>query len=265
MGVTLLRLRRRDEARDALKKAITIYQHSTDEDFRRRNGKNYYKAIYQLGKVYLAKKRYGHAEACFSKVLNEDCRSYNQKGFVRFRLAKCFYLQADYQRALDQLADIDDNVAHKEFTHDLRGRCHFKLGDAAAAIKAFDQALKRKADGYIFRNRALAHILAKNLEAAKRDLDVAMRKDRLGKHKTLLILGEVAMLQNHLSEAIAYFEKAIAYKYKKYDAIYREAHMALGEAYEMQGNRDKAAVHFGQAAELINRPDHIREAVPGHD
>jgi Flp pilus assembly protein TadD len=41
--------------------------------------------------------------------------------------------------------------------------------------------------------------------------------------------------------------------------------MALGEAYEMQGNRDKAAVHFGQAAELINRPDHIREAVPGHD
>jgi tetratricopeptide (TPR) repeat protein len=252
LGVVLLRDNQKDAARDALKKAITLYQNNNDDDYRRRHGKYYYKAIYQLGKVYFAKKRFNHAAACFNKVLSEDNRHYNEKGFVLFNLAKCAYSSEDYRLALKHLDSISDRVGKQEYTHDLRGRCYFRLGKAAAALTAFGAALKRKPAGYIFRDRALAHILAKDYEAAKKDLDVALRKDRLGKHKTLLILGEVSMLQNSYKTAIAYFTQAIDYKQKTYEADYRQAHMALAEAYDKIGEATKARDHYALAAEQIN-------------
>jgi len=248
--VAQLNLLKSKKAKETLSKAISAYQNITDEKWQKSQAKYYLKSIFYLGKAYYDIKQFQNALACFKKVNDEDKRHYLAPHIKKYNLAKGFFGVKRYNEAEAMLISLGNHKMARNYVFSLLAQVQAEAGETGKAFASFETALKKHPDAYIYSYRAALHEKQGDLYKAIADYHQALRRDRVGKHKTLLALGKISMQQNKLTEADSFFRRAIDFKKKIYDADYYEAHLALAECFHLAGEENKAKSEYSIAAAL---------------
>lgn len=249
-GVAQLNMLKSKKAKETLSKAINVYQNITDEKWLKSQAKYYLKSIFYLGKAYYDLEQYQNALSCFKKVSNEDKRHYLAWHIKDYNLAKGFYGIKKYHEAEKILTRLSKNKMSKNYVYALLAQVQAAKNETGKAFASFETALKKYPAAYIYSRRAALHEKQGDLNKAIADYHQALRRDRVGKHKTLLALGKISLKQNKLTEAVSFFRRAIDFKKKIYDADYYEAHLALAECFHLAGEKSKAQNEYTIAAAL---------------
>jgi len=239
-GVALQRQIKYNQSREVLYKAVKVYLSNTDENYLKRNKKYFYRSIFYLGKAYFGAGNYENAKACFQKVLAEDLSGFIDPVFKIYNLAKTQLAMKEYDLSLQTINSILKDGKDKAWIYDLKGRICFCKNEYENAIKIFNDALQVRKFSYIYQGRAKTWIELNKPDRAIADFEQAIKRDRKGKHKILLQLGEVYLTQDKFTAAINCFERAIEFKIKVWGADYAEAHLALSAAYRFLGKTDQA-------------------------
>jgi tetratricopeptide (TPR) repeat protein len=109
-------------------------------------------------------------------------------------------------------------VLKRETKLDFQGYEALKLGYTADSKRFFEDALKINAqDELIFYNFATALVKERKLDSARLVLQSAL-KINPGCEPVLMYLGNIAVKQNNMEEAIRYYETLIGYNRKYYEA-----------------------------------------------
>ncbi|NIR51701.1 MAG: tetratricopeptide repeat protein, partial [candidate division Zixibacteria bacterium] len=230
-----------------LQKLLDIYQSHTDEDWRRRNRKTLVKAQFLLAKSYYRKRRYDEALALIQKLLNQDTKHFVALEFKFYALGKILAALNREEEALRYLKQALDPQHPQPYVLDQTGRVYHQLGDYPEALQQYSRALKIRKLPFIFANRAETYLAIDKIGLAVRDLHQALKRDRKGKHKIYLRLGQINLNGGKLIEAFHYFQSAIRYKQKVYGADYAEAHYAL-VFYHLQNDQQDLARREMQTA-----------------
>jgi len=109
-------------------------------------------------------------------------------------------------------------VLKRETKLNLQGYKALKIGDSANAIRFYEDALKiNTQDELIFYNFASALVLEGKIDSAKIALQSALSINP-GCESVLMYLGNIAVVQNKIDEAIGYYETLIGYNRKYFEA-----------------------------------------------
>jgi tetratricopeptide (TPR) repeat protein len=168
------------------------------------------------------------------------------KRLLRMKLQLVNKQEKEIKRLRDELSK--QREAQKEYAHEyylMGNECIIKAGDANAAIRNFDKALKLNpsfVDAWI--RKGITLMDADDCHAAQTCLNEAVRlsprsfKARYNRGKCLLLL-------KYYDEAIADFDKAASIK-----AGHAATHEYLAQAYHHLGNKKQAQYHQNIADEL---------------
>ena len=125
--------------------------------------------------------------------------------------------------------------------HNNRGASLLSQRRFEEAIDEFEQAVRSNEDLSIARiNMARARIELKDLDGARREIDLLLEKKPRSKDAEFL-LGRIAALEGHPDEAEAAYRRALAF-----DAHDTEARNALGLLLEGRGRHEEALEEFRQ-------------------
>lgn len=249
-GVALQRQFKYKQSHEVLYKAVKIYLASGDEDYQKRNKKYFYRSIFYLGKAFFGIHDYKNAKACFNKVLTEEKFGYIEQVYKVYNLAKSHLALGEYELSLKAINTILKYAKDNVWIYDLKGRIYYCTNEFNHALDTFSKALKIRKFSYIHQGRAKTWIELNKPDRAIADFEQALKRDRKGKHKILLQLGEVYLNRDQYTIAINYFKRAIEFKMKVWDADYAEAHLALATAYRFLGNKEAATQETSIAYEI---------------
>ncbi len=249
-GVAEIQLLKEEQAVETLTRAIVAWQNMTDDAKRRAHAKFFLKSVFYLGKAHYKLGHYDKALACFKKVCDEDSRHYMKPEIKNYNLAKGYFGAGHYAEAEKILQKMVRQRHVKNYVPVLLARVQAAMGENQKAISWLSRALEKRPDAYIYFYRAEMYQKCDRIQEAVADYQQALRRDKKGKHKTLLALGRIAIVQNRLKEAQSYLERAIAFKKKLYDADYYEARLALAQCFHLAGKEDRAQQEYAVAVRL---------------
>ena len=250
-GVVLLAMGKSQLAHREFKWVIDEYEALRDEDKLRRMKKTYIRALYGDGKACYRMRKYKDAEERFRKVLRYDKKNWFKPIFKYYSLGKVCIELGKAEEAENLLQRARELKPQKDYIWDRLGRMYHRLkGDMLRAEECYRKALECRRVPYVLVNRALLYLDGGKEREALMDLQEALRKDKKGKHKILLILARVAIRAGRLEEAIGYLERAIEFKEKVYGVDCGEAHYLLSQIWRLKGDEEKAKKELTRAQEV---------------
>ncbi len=253
LGYALWSFQKAVQARKILERAVQVYESHEDEDWRKRNRKNYLKSRFLLGKVFLRLKRPEAAVTELEFVLQTDENHFIDKTFKFYELGKALAALGAYDRAIRVLEQAVHPHHPQHFVLDALGRIYYEQKDYSAALRALNQALRIRRKPFILIHRARTHLALGKPFPAIRDLNEALKRDRQGKHKILLELGVVHFYMEKYTEAVHYAHSAIRQKTSLYGRDYAEAHYLTALCYFKLGNKNAGREAMDRALAL--KPD----------
>jgi tetratricopeptide (TPR) repeat protein len=170
------------------------------------------------------------------------------KGNDLYQAKKYAEALQEYQKALAENQDL--HQAHEKI-----GLCHYRLGDADNAIKAFKMMLDKDPQA----RNVLINLSAVLLE--KGNLEEGMKyfkqldEETINDHSMFYNIGVLLFAREQMEQAIEYFKKCAARDPNYVDAYYQ---MAL--AYLNQGNMEEAKKNFQKIIELAPGSDKAAQA-----
>jgi len=227
LGYALWSFRKPNKARVPLEKAVQIYESSEDEDWLKRNRKNYLKTRFVLGKVYLQLNRPQMALTEFDFVLQNDRKQVIEREFKYYACGKALAALEDWDAAIRMLRRALHPEHPRHFILDALGRVFHAKGDFEQAIQMFERALRVRRKAFILVNRARSFLSAGKPFLAIQDLNEALKRDSKSKHKVLLELGKVYYQMGKYDQAIHYAQQAARQKWRTYGSDYADAHYLL--------------------------------------
>jgi len=236
-----------------VERALEIYEDNADEDWLRRNRKTYARSLFLQGKVLYRLRKYPGALETFQKLLTIDKKQYIETEFKMYEIGKVFLAMKKYSRAIQYLEKALHRKFPQPYVLDRLGRTYHEMGEYSTALEYYHRGLQIRRLPFILINRAQTYRQMGQIAAAVKDLYEALRRDTKGKHKIYLELGNISMERKQLQEAFHYYRKAIKFKYKVYESDYAEAHYALVFYYLTIGKPDIARKEFQQALEINPR------------
>jgi len=246
-GVILVYQEKGRQAADVLRRLRELYESSKDTNYRRRNFRTYVKAIFQLGKAYYQLHLYQKAVDLFTTLIQIDKKDFVKKTFKLYNLGKNYLELGRLDEAIAYLKEALKTNEQKEYIWERLGRAYHVKKDYGEALKHFARALDCKRVPYIFVSRAETYLAIGEVEKARHDFHTALKRDRKGRHKIYLLLGNIAMQKNHLEEAESYYDKAIDFKKQTYLSDFAEAHYALSRMWLLRNKKEKSKEELEQA------------------
>lgn len=151
----------------------------------------------------------------------------------------------DFSRALQPAPEKKLDAENAADLYNWRGSTHLDKDDFEAALKDFDDAIKRNIKFVkAFINRGLTHFYRRNLDKALADFDAAVRlapKDPLGFSNRAMVRMDKADFKG----AIADYDKAI-----ELDPQNVSFYTRRGEAWRLQGDLEKALADHDHSISL---------------
>ncbi|GAB4380754.1 MAG: hypothetical protein Kow0042_31020 [Calditrichia bacterium] len=235
---------------EPLQRALSLYESHTDEDWQRRNAKNYVKSMFLLGKAFLITSQPEEALICFQNVLRLDERNYIKPEFKLYEIGKTLGELQQYAKAIATLKRALNPRFPQPYILDRLGRVYHKAGKYSEALQTYNQAVNIRQLPFILFNRAETLLALGQTAEAIADLHAALKRDNKGKHKILLRLAQISQDQNRLEEAAHYCRQAMRWKWEVYQAHYAEAHYLLSQILLQQGNKEEAEKELQTALAL---------------
>lgn len=253
LGYAQYRFNKSQLARKSLEKAQQIYQANSDEDWLRRNRKNYIKIRFLLGKVYLELKQYRAALDQFQAVLQLDRKDLIQPEHKHYEMGKSFAALGHTEQALSHLQQALNPRFPQPYILDCMGRVYQKAGQLHLALEHYNRALGIRRLPFILLNRALLFKEMNQVPGAISDLQEALRRDKKGKHKVHLELARIYLEAQKLNEARHHLQAAIRFKQEVYGTDYAQAHYLFVFYYLKLNQKEQAQQALRRALEL--QPD----------
>ncbi len=233
-----------------LERVVDLYRTHTDEDWQRRNRKNYLKSCFLLAKSFYRKRRYQEALQVIDTLFREDEKEVIPREHKYYARGKILAAQARYEEALSNLQKALHPRHPQPYVLDQIGRVYHQMEKFDKALGCYRQALSIRRFPYILVNRAETYLALGKEPPALRDLHEALKRDCKGKHKIYLRLGQISLNAGREREAKHYFESAIHWKRKTYNADYAEAHYALAQLLVRSGDKTAAKQELQTALEI---------------
>ncbi len=233
-----------------LEQVVGLYQTHTDEDWLRRNRKNYLKSCFLLAKSCYRKRRYQEALQVIDTLFREDEKEVIPREHKYYARGKILAARGQYEEALSNLQKALHARYPQPYVLDQIGRVYHRSEKYEEALGYYHHALSIRRFPYILANRAETYLALGKEPLALKDLHEALKRDRKGKHKIYLRLGQISLNAGREREAKHYFESAIHWKRKTYNADYAEAHYALAQLLVRSGNKTAAKQELQTALEI---------------
>ena len=205
----------------------------------------------RTGDAAAALRRYKDEEAPNEEVL-EALRALSEVRF--FARAKAW---ARARRALAQVEAPPERVAEvvdwEEVRRDIEGlettNKHLNARDAEAVLRGLQEVNTPLLSAEAETQRGTAHVLTGDLGRAKRAFEEALARDPKH-HRALTNLGNVALEENRVDDAIAAYEAAL-----RLDESFANAHHNLGVAYRRKGHIDQSVRSIRRAQKAQRRQE----------
>ncbi len=239
-----------EKSKNALLRVRTLYENNTEENYRKRNRKNYIKSLFLLARVLLIQKEYSEAYTLLREVIRLDERPYISSHFKWYQLAKALFFLKKYDEALSALKKAIHPRRPKAYVLDLQGRIYHTMGDYPKALESYRKALEQRMLDYILVDRARTYVAMGRIHRAMDDLQKALQRSEKSKHKIYLELGKIELNRERVTEAAHYFRRAIHQKLEQYKADYAEAHYMMVFCHLKAGNKEAAQNELEYAQRL---------------
>ncbi len=248
-GVALLSMFKSEPARQSLDKGIREFQKLSPER-QKRSAKYFYKSIFYLGKAYYNLGNFANALACFNKVAAEDQRNYIDPEFKIYNQAKTHFAMKNLAEAERHIRQLMDRQPLKNYIPDFLGQIFQAQDEYNRALFHYQQALDIRPQPFIYAHMAHCYVLLGDLPEAENHYHLALKRDKMGKHKTFLALSKLAAAHGDYRQAVRYAESAVDFKKQTWQKDYYDAQMALGEYFQNLGELEKSKTAYALAAEL---------------
>ncbi|RMG33539.1 MAG: tetratricopeptide repeat protein, partial [Methanobacteriota archaeon] len=212
LGYAYYEFNKARESIPILEKVKDLYTQASDEDWQRRNRKNYLKSLFLLARCYYNRKQYDEALSTMEQLMREDRKNVVEMSFKNYAMGKILAARKEYDRALSYLGKALNPRHPQPYVLDQMGRVYHEQQDYQKALEHYERALKIRRFPYILINRADTLLAMGRTYQAIRDLHDALKRDNKGKHKIYLKLGYINLKLKKLNEAKHYFESAIEWK-----------------------------------------------------
>ncbi len=245
-------------------KAIDNWKQMNEEaqEARHKDRKNYIKALYHLAKSYI---RLGDGEKAFDAIeecIREDEGSDYEEPVHKFYTAgKALLTAGDCTEAIKYLrvAANKKSSRPKDYIFEAIGRCCMHLKEYDQAAEWIERIPEKYRKPHMKRLYGSALGMLGKFDRARNQFREALRKDRQGRHKTLLSWGHLLMRRNEYAGALEKFEKANEERRKVYGDEYADALYYIGRCYAEQSNTEKAIEMFKKALSLDPRHANARQ------
>jgi len=251
----------------ALMKAIEHYVGLPDGERERRGDlrKVYLKALYaaarsalRLGRVKLARKL---SFAC----IREDKETDHVAPVHKLHLAARVCLasgELDHAERAARVALDGKGPARRDYLFGLLSDIALKRNDASAAVAWIDTHVPpHRRDASLWRRLGDAHREAGDAQRAAAAWDNALKKDRCGRHLTLVRLGELYLEQGQLGRAEDAFRKAVDFCKSRYMRDDPRALAGLGRALQARGKAAEADRIRARLAKARPRDDQLEDPI----
>ncbi len=231
---------------------------------RHKDHKNYVKALYHLSKSYI---RLGDGEKAFDAIevcIREDEETNHEEQVHKFYLAGRAHMEMDnYDDAVKFLRVAANKRTRrpKDYIYETLARCLMYLNKYGAAVEWIEKIPAKYRKPYVTRLYGMILARSGDVKKAEEQFGEALRRDRMGKHKTLLAWGLLYFEKNDFQKALDYFNRANSARRKNFTSEYTDALFYSGRCHMETGNREKAVEAFRKVLSLDDRHHRAAKAL----
>jgi len=232
---------------------------------RHQEKKNYIKSLYRLASLILEKGDTKGALARITTCIEEDGRrNYLAPSFKYFALGKVYFQLGSYEKAKDALVfamKSSTSGQPDQFVVELLGRTLLALGDSEKALELLKTVSEKMKRPYFRWTESDVFCSLHRFKEAEQTLRVAVERDMMSKHKTLIRLVKIHYMQRNFGQAEKAAAQAVQFFRQQWNNPYNEglfwqslATFRMGRAKEAESlamELQKNCPHYSKLGTLL--------------
>ena len=223
---------------------------------RQKDHKNYIKALYYLAKSYVSLGEGNKALDAIENCMRADEDTNYEEPVHKFYLAGKAHMEIkNYEEAVKFLRVAANKRTRrpKDYIYESLARCLMYLRKYDAAIEWIEKTPPKYRKPYVTRLYGIILAKAGNTKKAEEQFAEALKRDRMGKHKTLFTWGLLHFEKKDFLKALDCFNRANSSRRKNFTGEYTDALFYAGHCYVETNNKEKAVEAFRKVLSLDDR------------